>query len=98
MSKEISSAFHTWFNLPGVVVRDDRLTATDKLVYAEINTSPASGGWCSIDRHLIRQDLGITDRALDDSVTRLEACGWLHRRFMQGSNGKTLDEQATTDM
>lgn len=98
MSKARNSAFHTWFNLPGAVVRDDRLTSTDKLVYAEINTSPASGGWCSIDRHLIRQDLDITDRALDDSIIRLSACGLLYRRFMQDSNGKTIDEQATTDM
>ena len=71
--------------IPSVALRDKRLTSTDKLVLAEIYGLINSRGWCYPSNQHFAEVLGISERQVRRSLTRLRDCGYID--FFYTENG-----------
>ena len=66
--------------IPAGAVRDSRLTNLDLRIYILLGTHTDVNGWCFRNQKKIASDLNVTLRAVNRSIARICACGYLEKR------------------
>lgn len=79
--------------LPADVRYDDRLSAIEKLLYAEITALSNKQGYCWASNSYFGELYNKTDRTIRASITNLEKYNYLKRRVIYKKDGKEVERR-----
>ena len=79
----------SWYGIPAVLLKDEKLSATDMLVFAVIDHYAYKDGKCHLTMKQIADALHISQITAKKSVSALEEQGYLSTIARTGTHGGT---------